>query len=180
MSVFVKLDVSIRNHLHEIKGAPLAVYIALGAHINQAGDCFPSTNTLAEDTGYSRGAVVGAIKKLKKLGLINLKERGGWSDGIAAANVYHVNTYVSFGQKEADCEGVGHCTDQPSTNYRGKVSFSTDQVGQCSVPQEEPYKRNHSKKNHSKTRPFTGRLKPTPEEDRRRYITGEYAAYIEH
>ncbi len=92
---FVKCDVRLKydGTLAKLKGAPLAVYLAIGLHVNRNGIAYPSLETLSEKTGYSRRQVVRAIKKLTSMGLIGV-ERGGFTDdGKPRASVYRLKHF---------------------------------------------------------------------------------------
>jgi hypothetical protein len=65
--LFVKVDVALRRYLRHFKPAEFMVFMALALRIDEGGECYPSYDTLEEDTGLNRAAVARAVKGLSEL-----------------------------------------------------------------------------------------------------------------
>ncbi len=63
-SVFVQVDVDLRDHLHLLKGARLAVLLAIALHADEDGWAWPSYETLKRETGYGEGTIKKALADL--------------------------------------------------------------------------------------------------------------------
>ena len=59
----------------ELPHRAISVYIYLSDRANKNGECWPSVNTIAGDIKLSPATVRRAIKDLKKVGLIETKQR---------------------------------------------------------------------------------------------------------
>ena len=92
--MFIKMDPKIREGVHGLKGSPLATYVVLASHIDFDGEAWPSEQTLAFETGYSKRQVQRAIEALRGKGLVGIARQEGKS------NAYHVNTYFHCGKGE--------------------------------------------------------------------------------
>ena len=66
-SVYVQIDVAMREHLHAFKGAPLAVFLCIALHANAEGWSRPSIERIAEFTGYTKHTVSDAIRDLTEI-----------------------------------------------------------------------------------------------------------------
>ena len=65
--VWIKLATSFReNQLKQLKGAALSVFICLGLHANGQGYCWPSNETIMEETRYDINTILRTKKKLEK------------------------------------------------------------------------------------------------------------------
>jgi hypothetical protein len=62
--IYAQMDVEMRQHLHILKGAPLAVFLAISLHANEHGWAWPSRDLLARETGYNKNTVSDAIARL--------------------------------------------------------------------------------------------------------------------
>jgi hypothetical protein len=90
---FVKLTTRFLadNRLAELKGACLSVLLALGLRVNKYGVCFPSIDTIAENTGYSTRQVKRSLKILsEKKYVFPYKEKG--------RQYYQIKKYIRFGK----------------------------------------------------------------------------------
>jgi DNA-binding MarR family transcriptional regulator len=66
------------------------VLLALNEHADDdGGNCSPSTNTLAEETGYTRECVSKVIARLSEKGLISISKR--FENGAQKSNNYKLN-----------------------------------------------------------------------------------------
>jgi hypothetical protein len=63
-SVYMKVGVELRKHLHHFKGARLAVFMAIALHADENGESFPSYETLEKETGYGSDTISNALKGL--------------------------------------------------------------------------------------------------------------------
>jgi len=123
--IFVRLHVTFRDRmLSKLKGPKLSVYLCIALHCDEAMTSFPSISTIAEETGYSRTAVIGAVRELHEMGLIAVGSRK--SDyGDYDSNLYQIRGYVSMGGSTLGVLPVVNEVYQGSTP---------------SVPKEEPIK----------------------------------------
>ncbi|WP_434456529.1 helix-turn-helix domain-containing protein [Stutzerimonas urumqiensis] len=85
---------------------------------NDAWDCHPSLNTLAEDTGMSRDTVMRAIKTLESDGMLRVIRRN--VDGINLPNVYRL--IRSAGSSRTVQGVVAECGEGGSTQQGGVVA----------------------------------------------------------
>jgi hypothetical protein len=90
---YVKLTTRFINDktLAELKGSPLSVFFALGLRVNNQHICFPSIDTIAEDTGYSTRQVKRALKLLTENKFITPYKENG-------RQFYLINKYIRFGR----------------------------------------------------------------------------------
>jgi hypothetical protein len=63
-AIYAQVNVEMREHLHILKGAKLAVFLALALHANEHGWCWPSRDRIARETGYNKDTVSAAIADL--------------------------------------------------------------------------------------------------------------------
>jgi hypothetical protein len=65
--VYAQIDASFRNYLHHLKGARLAVFLAIALHANEEGWSWPSYRLLSQETGYDLHTVRIALADLCSL-----------------------------------------------------------------------------------------------------------------
>jgi len=65
--VYAQIDASFRNYLHYLKGARLAVFLAIALHANEEGWSWPSYRLLSQETGYDLHTVRMALADLCSL-----------------------------------------------------------------------------------------------------------------
>ena len=63
-SVYAQIGIQFREHLHEFKGARLAVFLAIALHADENGWAYPSQKTLERETGYHRNTIQTALREL--------------------------------------------------------------------------------------------------------------------
>lgn len=73
----------------KLRGAALNVYLALCAHADKDGGCYPSYKRLQDETGYSERPCIKAIEELEKIGLIKKTTRKR-NDGSLSSNYYQL------------------------------------------------------------------------------------------
>lgn len=113
-SVFVKLNVAIRNELREMRGARISVYLALGTRVNGERESWPSLEQICKETGYGKRAVLKALAWLEEKGYIKREHQGGHRP-----NKYRVNHHFIFGRgapTEPSTKNRGAKTDIPEVN----------------------------------------------------------------
>lgn len=88
---WIKLSVSFRDVIKYMKGAKLAVFLAIALGINKSGESYPAFDTVAEWTGYSRRAVASAISELEIDGFLKVIR------GEKKSNLYHIDWFAAFG-----------------------------------------------------------------------------------
>jgi hypothetical protein len=91
--VFVKIQVSLRERLKDLKGPSAVVFLALALRINGDGIVWPSLQQIAEDCGMATRTVIRGINTLRCQGLVEVQSGKG----------RHVHSrywprYVSFGK----------------------------------------------------------------------------------
>jgi DNA-binding transcriptional MocR family regulator len=66
------------------RGSARQVLVAIAYRANQYGNCWPSINTIVDDSGLSRSTVWRALEELKEMGEIGVspRYREGNSSGI--------------------------------------------------------------------------------------------------
>lgn len=147
--VFFKVSVKIREGLlAELKGAPLAVFFALGSHLDEKFRARPSIETLCKETGYGTDTVIAALNKLCSItwqgGRLLMAYQERKEGGVFAQNEY------IFLPRKAELEkyaALERAPRQPLTAAAAESVFS--QHGQAEhgqpeskkkQPQEEPVK----------------------------------------
>ena len=81
---------------------------------NDEGDCYPSVDTLAKDTGLSRTSVQKCLKILAEKGFLEIKTR--WENGRQLSNLYRLKQVWGEGLPETPrCQPDGRrgLTDTP-------------------------------------------------------------------
>jgi len=91
MTGFTQIDNGVINLLPEIGLAVFAVYVALRRRCNDKGFCWPSIATIAADVGLTERCVQAALKRLAKVGLIEIERRHD-DLGRPATNMYKATT----------------------------------------------------------------------------------------
>lgn len=94
---FVKVSTALRDDgvMAELKGAPLAVFLAIALHVDRRGECWPGMTRLAKLTGFNRSSVSRAVGRLEELGLLTVRRRPR-----PRTNLYIVNRYAEYGHGE--------------------------------------------------------------------------------
>lgn len=122
-STFTREDIHIRLHvpfrdrmLAALKGPPLSVYLCIALHCgNSKMTAFPSINTISNETGYGRTAVISATKTLSAMGLISITHREH-ENGDPDSNFYQVRGYATMGEGSTpSVPQVVHLVDGGST-----------------------------------------------------------------
>jgi hypothetical protein len=93
-SAWVKISTSFKNVMPYLKGANLAVFLAISLSVNDKGECFPGIDKLAEWTNYSERAVFYAVKELEETGFLTIVR------GKKKSNLYHVNAFAAYGDSQ--------------------------------------------------------------------------------
>ncbi|PMG38573.1 hypothetical protein BCU93_13580 [Vibrio breoganii] len=78
-----------KPHLLGITGHEKLVLLCLHDRVDAKGECFPSQELLAEDTGLSKRSIVRAIKTLVDKEYVSVKRVS--RKGMYPVNHYHVN-----------------------------------------------------------------------------------------
>jgi hypothetical protein len=68
--VHIQVSVDFRQHLALLKGAPLAVFLAISLHSNEDGWAWPSRNLIARETGYNITTISKALSHLCRTTLL--------------------------------------------------------------------------------------------------------------
>jgi hypothetical protein len=100
----------------KLDGGQVKTFIAIALRIGDSQDCWPSVETIAEDSGQSVKTVQrhlygwGGRKGLMEHGLVEVVERAG------KTNVYTVARYASYGQENPLQPPVTHVGGTPDTD----------------------------------------------------------------
>jgi hypothetical protein len=123
---WVKISTSFKKVMPYLKGANLAVFIAISLSINDKGECFPGIDTLADCTGYSRRAVFDAIRELEQTGFLTI------THGVKKSNLYHVNAFAAFGDTQPESAELS------PTSRGAKTAPATDSAKIAPVQKTTP------------------------------------------
>jgi len=78
---WIKFGIAFRNVMHQLRGARLAVYMAICLHVNEEGEAWPAVRTIALETGYDKVTVSHSVLELEKIpGLLDIVRRPGTSN----------------------------------------------------------------------------------------------------
>ena len=158
------LDVSFRDYLHELKGARLAVFLAIALHSDEDGWSFPSIKLIAKETGYSQDTVNDALNTLCSMTINGNRlllrfQPKRQKDGLFKSNQYLIFPSLQEQREyaEAGIRHLGHKTGngfdkrQPSDRNEATVmGFSSTEADEPS--REKPMTKNHQIiKNHHTT-----------------------------
>ena len=72
---FAMLDRAVIGRIHQIGPVPFAVLAVLAGHADEAGECFPSLETIAGIVGVSDRTVRTAVRVLEAAGLVETIRR---------------------------------------------------------------------------------------------------------
>jgi hypothetical protein len=153
--VYAQIDASFREYLYILKGAKLAVFLAIALHSNEDGWSWPSYETLSRETGYSLDKIRDALAELCSLEIngqrILLRYQPQQSGGKFATN-----RYLLFPTQEEveqfENAGVPHPGDTGNGFCRGGV-----------LPPRSPWWQNTTTDRGGKTPPQTiTMLEPEP------------------
>lgn len=105
--IYFRVQVTLRDKLASLQGAPLSVLMAIACHWDGAGS-FPSISQISRETGYSIRMVMYALKTLESGGWITHGRRQG------KRNYYKVTTnLLQMGAtSEIDCTSATGCTGE--------------------------------------------------------------------
>ncbi len=98
--MFFKVDYELVDSgvLATLTKAEVKVLLVLGRHVNDAGECWPSQEKIAEEAGLSVRAVKSAIRGLRQKGSLDVERRGKM-----LTNRYHLRgEFLTFGHDGAD------------------------------------------------------------------------------
>lgn len=125
MTKFIKGEfvlVPNREQALKLRGASLNVYLAICAHADKDGQCFPSKTTIENVTGYSRDVVRTATNNLVALGLLTITSRQR-PNGSDASNLYQI-MIISVG-RDLPTSPSGVLDKPPLTKPINSVDKST-------------------------------------------------------
>lgn len=92
---WIKLSTSFRAVMSKLKGSRLSVFLCVCLHIDAKNNCFPSLETIARETGYSRREVINAVHELEESGFLTVNRDGKRS------NFYHVDLAAAMGAENS-------------------------------------------------------------------------------
>ncbi len=119
---YIQVDVDFRQHLHLLKGAKLAVFMAIALHTDEDGISFPSVKLLCKETGYNRETVFDALAELEEIEINGAKLLCRYKSK-AEDGTFQNNQYLIF-PTDDDQIGILPSTEKPDTvkNQHGKTS----------------------------------------------------------
>ena len=118
----------------ELPRAPKTVLAALAGHQNRkTGDCFPSHETLAKDTGYSERTVRRYVSWLRDAGLISTARRFKNDGRVSTHNYSFAVDWNSLTSGQAD-----HRTERPQDKKDVTTGQKAQLVPLIEEPEEEP------------------------------------------
>lgn len=163
-SVWVKLSVSFREVMPQLKGAPLAVFLSICLHVNGRGEAWPKYDTLCAETGYERAAVARALKHLESIpGLLEITHRDGTS------NLYRP-AYIAYG-KDDPLSKANYTPPQKRTTPPIKSELKGEPVSRTKKENDAPPVPNHTASIQAEYESLIGQKL-----DRREWVKQEGAA----
>jgi hypothetical protein len=150
--VYAQIDASFREYLHLLKGAKLAVFLAIALHANEEGWSWPSYETLSRETGYDLHTIRTALTELCSLEingqrlLLRYQPAGGGR--------FESNRYLIFPTpedvKQYEKVGVLHLGAASGGGFDRRAKTARRSPS-CSFPTTENCTTNH---NHVKPEPL--------------------------
>jgi len=126
--VYVQVEVRLREHLSNLKGARLSVLLAIALHADADGLAWPSYGTLVRETGYARDTVARALSDLCKVTLDGHRILARWQP-VTSAGQFTSNRYLVFPsteELELIAKRVSPCTEKPNTVEPNTVEPHTE------------------------------------------------------
>lgn len=109
----------------DLKPTTRFVLLTLGCHMNDLGEsCFPSVETLAQESGLGRSAIIKHLGIAKDLGWI-VCQKHGYKDGKWARNEYCISYPMVVHQVDHNREMVVHQVDENREMVVHQVDTST-------------------------------------------------------
>jgi len=118
----------------------LAIYYALCRHANDDRECWPSLQTMADETGMSRRQAIREVDRLVEIGLIKKESRTNDQHGDPDSNLYII-------VDPARQRGGSDRESPPSDLQSPGVVNTSHQGSDRESPKGEPLKDNQSKDN---------------------------------
>lgn len=163
--IYLQVDVHLRDLLYLLKGAKLAVFLAVAFHSNSRGWSWPSRRRIAKETGYTEDTVSSMLTELCKMEIegnrLLLRYQPN-RNGIFSTNMYLIfPTDADLAQFEHSQPALPQldvqppCSDLPCTV--GPCTVQPCTVQPCTVTPctlNDPTNHNHAlKDNHDKLEP---------------------------
>lgn len=143
-SVYMKVGVDLRKHLHHFKGARLAIFMAIALHADEEGLSFPSYETLERETGYKSDTIAAALKELCKLEIEGHRVLVKYREKDEKKRYVGGNRYLIFPTQE-ECQ----MWDKPDVEKSrcGKIQVEEDPLSKAEpLLKEEPLTNPHIEK----------------------------------
>lgn len=146
-SIYMKVGVDLRAHLHHFKGARLAVFMAIALHADENGESYPSYETLERETGYGSDTIATAQEALCQLEIeghrVLVKRRVRDSEGRFVGG----NHYLIFPTSEEI--QMWENPDVEKTRG-GKIQAEEEPLGKGEPSKKEkPLKTSHAEKSNN-------------------------------
>lgn len=90
---WIKISTAFLRTMKKLRGAKLAVWMAIALRINEKYVSFPSIKKIQDDTGLSNREVISTVKELEEMGYLKVR-RGG------THNTYYVKMFAGFGASD--------------------------------------------------------------------------------
>lgn len=146
-SIYMKVGVDLRAHLHHFKGARLAVFMAIALHADENGESYPSYETLERETGYGSDTIATAQEALCQLEIeghrVLVKRRVRDSEGRFVGG----NHYLIFPTSEEI-----QMWENPDVGKTrgGKIQAEEEPLGKGEPSKKEkPLKTSHAEKSNN-------------------------------
>jgi hypothetical protein len=115
----MSLEAMERCRLLPIRGWPKSILMLLAYHTNpKTGQCDPSEETLAVESGAYRETVIGALTELKRLGVVSARRRRRKS----AAYTIHFEAFEDIGKNRL----LGRAQDVGKTGSKKSAKADTN------------------------------------------------------
>lgn len=164
--VYIQVDVMFRDYLHYLRGAKLAVFMAIALHANEEGWAWPSYETLARETGYCQDKIRDALNELCALEingrrlLLRYQPRG--EEGRFKPNLYLI---FPTPEEVERFEGAG-VNHRPGNGFR---KYCCDNTGSQENTPPNHYGKQPEEKHHNgplRKNTTTDRCGKTPQQTR--------------
>jgi hypothetical protein len=125
---WIKISMSFLRTMKLLRGAKLAVWMAIALRINERYESFPSIKKMQEDTGLSNREIINTVKELEGMGYLRVR-RGG------KHNTYYVKMFAGFGSSDPILPGGEESS--PVNSVTSPVNSANGSPVKSSLKQEE-------------------------------------------
>ena len=112
--------------------------VTLADHANDAGECWPGHDRLADLCGCTRRSVINHLEKLKELGFIQIEPR--FRDGMKVPSLYRLNMSLLPDVKDVHIDMSDVHIDVKSVHARCEPLSDQCERGSHKTPIKHPVK----------------------------------------